>query len=60
MHIRLLLIVGGCGHFPTIHVRLGYNYNSVIDDVVKDTDTTNNLSDRWPPRHPAVLLNVTG
>ena len=44
MHIRPLLIIGGCGHYPTIHLRLGYN-NCVIKDAIKDTDTTNNLSD---------------
>jgi len=60
MQIRPL-IIDGCGHFPTIHLRPGYNYNIVIDDVVKDTDTTNNLiSERRPPRHPIVLLNVAG
>jgi len=60
MHIRLLLIIGGCGHFPTIHLRLGYNF--VIDDAIKNTDATINLSERWPhvPRHPTVLLNVAG
>ena len=60
MHIRPLLIIGGCGHYPTIHLRLGYN-NCVIKDAIKDTDTTNNLiSERRPPRHPIVLLNVAG
>ena len=49
MHIR------GCGHFPTIHLRLGY-----IGDAIKNTDTANNLSEWWPPRHPTVLLNVAG
>jgi len=58
MHVRL--IIGGWGYqyYPKIHSRFGYNFD--IDDAIKDTDTAKDHSEWWLPRHPTVLLNVTG